>query len=56
MGVVSLDRNIIAGAYGDDVSFFIDNSDTKSMLSSIKVGGCNDTVSLEVANFSTVHQ
>ena len=55
-GVVSLDRNIITATYGDDIFFFIDNPDTKSMLFSINVGEFSDTVSLEVASFSTVHR
>ena len=54
-GVVSLDRNIITSTYGDDIFFFIDNPDTKSMLFSINFGEFNNTVSLEVANLSVVH-
>ncbi len=55
-GVVSEDRNFIAGTIGDDIAFFIDNSDFKSMGSSINVSECNDSVTVDIANFSTVHQ
>ena len=55
-GVVSQDRNFIAGAIGDDIALFIDNSDIESMGSSINVSERNDAVTVDVANFSTVHQ
>ena len=54
--VVSKDRNSSAGTIGDDIALFIDNSDLKSMRSAINVSECNAAVTLDVANFSTVHQ
>ena len=54
-GVVPLDWNIIAGILGDDISFFVDNSDVTSISSSIKIAECNDAVFMDVADLSTVH-
>ena len=54
--VVSEDRNVVAGAIGDDIALFIDNSDIESMRSSINVSESDGTASVDVANFSPVHQ
>ena len=40
---------------GDDISFFVDNSDTKGISSSIKAAECNDAAFMCVADFGTVH-
>jgi len=53
--VVFLGSNIIAGIFCEDIFLFIDNSDIKNMRSSIKFGDCNDTVFLDLADFSTMH-
>ena len=54
-GSVFLGSNIIAGIFCEDIFLFIDNSDIKNMRSSIKFGDCNDTVFLDLADFSTMH-
>ena len=39
----------------DDISFFVDSYDIKSISSSIKAAECNDAVFMGVADFSTVY-
>jgi len=56
VSVVPQNRNVMAGAAGDDISLLIDNSDIKSMRSSINVSERDDTASVEIADFSAVHQ